>query len=56
MIVTNAGNEKFLQTNMRNKIRHKKAILCVSLLKVFSKGTARESRMTPVSNLKTLSG
>ena len=41
---------------MRNKIRHKKALLCGSLLKVFSKGTVLESRRIPVSNLKTLSG
>ena len=41
---------------MRNKIRHKKALLCGSVLNVFSKGTAHESRKIPVSNLKTLSG
>ena len=29
---------------------------CRSLLKVFSKGTAHESRRIPVSNLKTLRG
>ena len=40
---------------MRNKIRHKIAILCGSLLKAFNKGTAHESRMIPVSNIKTLS-
>ena len=39
---------------MRNKIRHKKAILCGSALKDFSKGTAHKSRRIPVSNLKTL--
>ena len=38
---------------MRNKMRHKKAILCGSLLKVFCKGTAHESRRIPVLNLKT---
>ena len=37
---------------MRLKIRHKKAILCGSLLKAFSKGTAHESRRTPVSSFK----
>ena len=31
-------------------------ILCGSLLEVFSKGTAYESRRIPVSNLKTLRG
>ena len=41
---------------MRNKIKHKKALLCVSLFKVFSKGTVHESRKIPVSNLQTLSG
>ena len=41
---------------MRNKIKHKITLLCGSLLKVFSKGTAHESRKIPVSNLKTLSG
>ena len=55
IIVTNARNGKLLQANMRNKIRHKKAILC-DTLKIFSKGTAHESRRIPVSNLKTLSG
>ena len=28
IIVINAQNEKLLQVNTRNKIRHKKAILC----------------------------
>ena len=41
---------------MRNKIRHKKAILCGSMLKGFGKGTARQSWRIPVSNLETLSG
>ena len=41
---------------MRNKIKHKITLLRGSLLKVFSKGTAHESRKIPVSNLKTLSG
>ena len=41
---------------MRNKIRHKKALLCGNLLKVFGEDTAHESRRIPVSNLKTLSG
>ena len=54
IIVTNVQNGKLLQANVRNKIRHKKAILCRSLPKVFSKGTAHESRRIPVSNLKTL--
>ena len=56
IIVTNARNGKLLQANMRNNMRHKKAILCGSLLKVFSKGTVHESRRIPVLNLKTLSG
>ena len=56
VIVTNARNGILLQANMRNKIRDKKAILCRSLLKVFSKGTSHESRKIPVPNLKTLSG
>ena len=41
---------------MRNKIRHKKAILYGSMLKGFGKGTARQSWRIPVSNLETLSG
>ena len=56
IIFTKAQKGKLLQANMRNKIRHKKATLYGSLLKVFSKGTAYESRRIPVSNLKTLSG
>ena len=31
---------------------HKKAFLCGSLLKSFSKGTAHESQKIPVPNLK----
>ena len=56
IVVTNARNGKLLQANMRNKMSHKKAVLCGSLLKGFSKGTAHESRRIPVLNLKTLSG
>ena len=37
---------------MKNKISHKKALLCSSLLNVLSKGTAHESRRIPVSKLK----
>ena len=56
IIVTNDRKGKLLQANARNKISHKKAVLCGSLLKVVSKGTAHESRTIPVPNLKTLSG
>ena len=52
IIVTNARNGKFLKANMRNKIRHEKAILCGSLLEIFSKSSADESRRFS----KTLSG
>ena len=38
---------------MRSKIRHKKAIPCGNLLKVFSKGTTHETQKIPVLNLKT---
>ena len=55
IIVTNAQNRKLLQANVNSKIRHEKAILYGSLLKVVSKGTAHESQRIPVSNLKTLS-
>ena len=55
IIITNARNGKLLPANTRSRMRHKKAILCGSLLKVFSKGTANESRRIPVLNLKTLS-
>ena len=37
---------------MKNKISHKKALLCSSLLNVLSKVTAHESRRIPVSKLK----
>ena len=35
---------KTIQANMRNKFRHKKAMLCGSLLKFFGKGTKHESQ------------
>ena len=54
IIVINVPNGKLLQANMRNKVRHKKAILCGTVLKAFSKGIAHESRRIPVSSLKTL--
>ena len=48
--------QKILQADVRNQIRHKKATLCGSVLKIFSKGTAHKTRRIPVSNLKALSG
>ena len=47
-----SGATRFSNTS----VRHKKAILCGSLVKVFSKGAAHELRRIPVSHLKTLSG
>ena len=52
ILVTNARNGKFASRHVKQK-QAEKATPCGSRLKVFSKGTAYESRI-PVSNLKTL--
>ena len=52
---TSADVQLVIVTNARNGILLQ-AILCRSLLKVFSKGTTHESRKIPVPNLKALSG